>query len=100
MKWMHDEGTRNMLADIERADPFDGGCVADVDHPAHGGPGGTMGDAAAALPVTRSETLMESSYRSGRERGIVDATMWLRAHGYGEAASALIRAETEISSRF
>ena len=100
MKWMHDEGTRNILADIDRADPFDGGCAADVDHPANGGRGGTMGDAAAALPVTRPETLMESSYRSGRERGIVDATMWLRAHGYGVAASALIRAESEISSRF
>ena len=100
MKWMHDEGTRNILADIDQADPYDG-VPADVTaDPAHGGKGGTMGDAAAALPVTRSETLMESSYRSGRERGIVDATMWLRAHGYGVAASALIRAESEISSRF
>jgi hypothetical protein len=35
----------------DEPDPFDGGCPADVcSNPCHGGRGGTMGDAAAAMP--------------------------------------------------
>ena len=43
----------------DEPDPFDGGCPADVTaDPAHGGRGGTMGDAAAAMvpwPLTQKE---------------------------------------------
>jgi hypothetical protein len=116
MKWMHDEGTRNMLADIAKADPFDGGCVADVTaDAAHGGKGGTMGDAAAALPVTRGnggvadyELLTQiqddghinRAYYTGRERGLMDARAWLRANGWREAADALFMSHEQVVAQF
>ena len=90
MKWMHDEGTRNMRADIQKADPFDGGCVADVTaDPVHGGKGGTMGDAAASMPVTGQDFRITRANTTGRVRGIFDVVEWLRANGYTDAANAV-----------
>lgn len=47
----HDKALARIGADIDALpDPYDGVCPADVTaDPAHGGRGGTMGDAAAAL---------------------------------------------------
>lgn len=92
MKWMHDEGTRNMLADIERADPFDG-VPADVTaDPIHGGRGGTMGDAAASMPPheePRGPSVVERAHTVGRVQGIFDVVDWLRANEYPAAAQAV-----------
>lgn len=49
------------------ADAFDGGCPADVcDHPAHGGRGGTMGDAAAAKRGFTAEQDRAASTKAGK----------------------------------
>ena len=96
MKWMHDEGTRNLLADIEKADPFEGGCAADVTaDPAHGGPGGTMGDAAAAKRVTCGDTVQSLC----KQIGLREAICWLLENGWENAGQALANAAPEIKAK-
>ena len=99
------DGTTNakdarLVAAIEAADPFDGGCPADVcDDPAHGGRGGTMGDAAAALPVNKKDDFTEwfldklhQRERLGIQIGMNRAAQLCIDHGYVVAADKIIRA--------
>ena len=86
-----DADTRLMLAVQEAMlpDPFDG-VPADVTaDEAHGGKGGTMGDAAAAMTVPGNGDYITQAYRIGRERGVVDVIEWLRANEYPAAAQAV-----------
>jgi hypothetical protein len=70
----HDKALARIGADIDALpDPFDGGCPADVTaDEAHGGRGGTMGDAAAALPVTQADRFIARIIRHERAAGRVE----------------------------
>lgn len=72
------EADARLMADIMAApDPFDGGCPADV---------------AEAPTETPEASYINRAHQLGRERGVVQAAIWLRANGFSEAASAVMRA--------
>lgn len=81
------DGTTNaqdarLIADIMAApDPFDGGCAADVEQ---------------APTETPEASYINRAHQLGRERGMVQAAIWLRAKGFNDAASALMRASDSV----
>jgi len=76
------DGTTNakdarLMAAIEAADPFDGGCPADVETPAR------------PKPETEREyrdRIIDRAHLSGRKLGIYDVIAWLHANGHTTAA--------------
>ena len=70
-----------LIADINAADPFDGGCAADVEQ---------------APTETPEASYINSAHKSGRERGLFQSAIWLRQNGFNDAASALVRASDSV----
>ena len=81
------DGTTNdadarLIADIMAApDQFDGGCAADVEQ---------------APTETPEGSYINRAHQLGRERGMVQSAIWLRANGFNDAASALMRASDAV----
>jgi len=80
------DGTTNakdarLVAAIEAADPFDGGCPADVEQ---------------APTETPEASYINRAHKSGRERGLFQSAIWLRQNGFNDAASALVRAVDDV----
>lgn len=76
-----DEADARLIADINAADPFDGGCPADVEQ---------------APTETPEGSYINRAHQLGRERGLVQSSIWLRANGFTTAASALMRASDSV----
>jgi hypothetical protein len=93
-----DADTRLMLAVQEAMlpDPYDGVPADVTSDPTHGGKGGTMGDAAAAMPVTCGETVQSLCKQIGLREGIA----WLMDNGWDDAARALNDAVPQIVAKF
>jgi len=94
------EADARLIADIMASpDPFDGGCAADRT---------SVADYEMLSRIADTETqshvvtggYINRAYRTGRERGLLDAREWLRNNGYAAAASAMFMQHESIVAAF